>query len=614
MNDERRREMRALRLQALAVENQLKERKTTQLLKQVKSILSKCIPADVMNVSHLGTSDHRSLTKPNQPSSVKNKKDDLELLPKELPQAYSLPSTPLYDEKSIDQLHSIFLALKEEPKELSFSEASAISTDIGKYMNDEDTIISSDSTTPRAMSAASENLECSTPIKADGVRRLSYTLEAPSPVLLKLLQSKSTTGVKELSIPVPPINLPVDSEKEGVKPNVEQQSNSSYIMDHQKRTANYQESEKENSPSYNRVMEQNMKNKLDDTNIDHLNGNKSDKIERKTEEKSLSLMEDSNGNQRSVQQGTDKKANMLEEFLLQQQKLMNDLLEKQAKEQERLVNLFKEQEQQLCKQLQSQSSRNTSTPAKSPVCRNLEQSFNRCARAKQLFNSCHLAALVRGYLTRRLLATDRVQAIIQTIRDTTTCLKDLNQGSLAILPCDIQLHQRLIQQLNGAIHSLHDIFFEWDISERMLVIARDREKKAGQLIITRRPVRIRPRSRSLSSATLKSLERKHSRQDSKPEGKLEQKVESRQDSRNSSRPSSASTVLPRTSPSSIGSSICPNRRSPSSISSSSNCTVQSNGYPYSCILSSPYPNIHSTGSFNMKAKQQLQLKSKKPWR
>ena len=114
----------------------------------------------------------------------------------------------------------------------------------------------------------------------------------------------------------------------------------------------------------------------------------------------------------------------------------------------------------------------------------------------------------------------------------------------------MDLHRRLLQQLNGAIHQLHETFFELPTAERMSLIGRDREKKV--LMITGLPLNLRPRSRSLSSATVKSLERKMLllKQDRSCSG--------------SSRPSSASTVQPRTSPSACS---ALSKRSPSSISS-----------------------------------------------
>ncbi|CAN8003240.1 unnamed protein product [Ixodes hexagonus] len=62
-----------------------------------------------------------------------------------------------------------------------------------------------------------------------------------------------------------------------------------------------------------------------------------------------------------------------------------------------------------------------------------------------------LTAMVRGHLTRRLMKTDRVQTIIQTIKDTLECALALHQEPHikcgTITAQDLELHQRLITQV-----------------------------------------------------------------------------------------------------------------------------------------------------------------------
>lgn len=59
-----------------------------------------------------------------------------------------------------------------------------------------------------------------------------------------------------------------------------------------------------------------------------------------------------------------------------------------------------------------------------------------------------ICAWSRGYLTRRLLKTERVQNLIQTIKDTLMCAMDLHHETIEnIQPADIELHRRLIQQV-----------------------------------------------------------------------------------------------------------------------------------------------------------------------
>jgi hypothetical protein len=595
MNDDKRRAMRKIRDEAVAIESRLKEKRRAQLLEQVQIILDKCVTLDELNVSKVTPSKYRLISEPLLQTPVKINSSLSQPTIKPLPvTSYSLPSTPLLDDVSIENLHKKFLSMKQDCKDVSISESSAVSTDLGPYMQNSDSDSSSTesgTSTPRALTISdtdiSTSLDCSTPIKSQRMRRLSYTLEAPSPVLLKMMQNKAAEEEKLAVLNVPKLNLSDSDELQGNDSNnveaMKQNKNVIHVpsMKYSATISDKSSNISEENSTHNLV---NLNLRPRDTE-DVVNGNSNEKQMINTSEKlnkskveHMSVTCDNNGNSPRTQD-VHKTGNFLEDFIMQQQKLMNELLEKQAKEQERLVQLFREQEEQLVMQMQAQTVQQPAAPkSKSPVCRSLKRSFDRSAQARSLFESGRLSALVRGYLTRRLMTTDRVQSIIQTIRDTTTCLKELNQGSMTILPSDVELHRRLLQQLNGAIHALHDMFFEWDVNERMLVIARDREKKAGQMIITGMPIRMRPRSRSLSSATVKSLERKLTRQESQ----------------NSSRPSSASTALPRTSPSSMASSTADRKRSPSSSGSfSSFSAAPSNGKSTFSTLST---SLHSTSS------------------
>lgn len=64
-----------------------------------------------------------------------------------------------------------------------------------------------------------------------------------------------------------------------------------------------------------------------------------------------------------------------------------------------------------------------------------------------------VSAAVKGHLTRRLLNTEKVQIVVQTIRDTVELLLKLYEEAPAITesmpsvrPQDSGLHQRLVQQ------------------------------------------------------------------------------------------------------------------------------------------------------------------------
>ena len=571
LDDDKRKLMCQLREKAMAIESKMKEKKRAELLEQVRLILDKCVTSDQLNVSLSSQpSKNDFINKTPLTNRVRNNTSSLpNVFQQPASKSYSAPSTPSMDETTIHQLYQKFLSMKKAfNKDVSISENSIMSTDLDPYMHGSESSPSSDSSTPRAISDTdiSTNLDCSTPIQSARVRRLSYTLEAPSPVLLKHLQQKASDGLdqeKSNTVKVPKLNLSNSDDS------IPKESQSSfYNKANSKNNSSTKLVVPKNTPERNeKIGQRRLTNKSNSENEDLSNGNSSVKKTANISNRRVvePLHDDSNGNNVSTRSST-KSSNVIDDFMAQQQKLMAELLEQQAKEQERLANIFKEQEQQLFIKLAQSSAQQTPTSStKSPVCRSLNKSFDRSAKALSLFNSGRLSALVRGYLTRRLMATDRVQGIIQTIRDTTTCLKELNQGNLTILPSDVELHRRLLQQLNGAIDNFHDIFFSWDMYERMLVIARDREKR-GLMMITGMSMRLRTRSRSLSSATVKRQERQLNKQDS---------------NRSSSRPSSASTVHPRTSPSSMASSITSDRKrlSPSSISSaySHSSAAQSNG-------------------------------------
>ncbi|XP_066256364.1 centriolar coiled-coil protein of 110 kDa [Euwallacea similis] len=87
-----------------------------------------------------------------------------------------------------------------------------------------------------------------------------------------------------------------------------------------------------------------------------------------------------------------------------------------------------------------------------------------------------IGAHVRGYLTRRLLRTEKVQNVIGTIKDVLVCALELHQSE-NIDEKDVELHRRLINQLSAALYSFHEIFFDLSIKEQMLTISVDRQRK-----------------------------------------------------------------------------------------------------------------------------------------
>ncbi|EEZ99665.1 centriolar coiled-coil protein of 110 kDa [Tribolium castaneum] len=87
-----------------------------------------------------------------------------------------------------------------------------------------------------------------------------------------------------------------------------------------------------------------------------------------------------------------------------------------------------------------------------------------------------IGAAVRGYLVRRLIRTEKVQGLIDTIKDALLCAIQLHNAEV-IEPADVELHRRLIQQVSAACYAFHDIFFTLSTKEQMGIIAMDRQRK-----------------------------------------------------------------------------------------------------------------------------------------
>lgn len=120
-----------------------------------------------------------------------------------------------------------------------------------------------------------------------------------------------------------------------------------------------------------------------------------------------------------------------------------------------------------------------------------------------------VAAAVKGYLTRRLLHTERVGQLLCTIKDTQQFLLSFQlQSPGRDSRQDLVLQERVTLQLRSARYEVQDIFC-LSAGDRMQIIswdrqlARDREmkRKTGETGSTRG-------KSSLSAATQKALERK----------------------------------------------------------------------------------------------------------
>ncbi|GBL91416.1 hypothetical protein AVEN_136919-1 [Araneus ventricosus] len=135
-----------------------------------------------------------------------------------------------------------------------------------------------------------------------------------------------------------------------------------------------------------------------------------------------------------------------------------------------------------------------------------------------------LPAFVKGYLTRRLFKTERVQGLIKTLQDTALLIgklgEELTLKGDAVSEHDVDFHRQLILQLMTTFHNVYDIFCTISVKERMKIISESRsleqKKKAAEkskdspapVIAEKTAAAAPPRRSRLSAATLKALERK----------------------------------------------------------------------------------------------------------
>ncbi|NWR69614.1 CP110 protein, partial [Centropus unirufus] len=123
-----------------------------------------------------------------------------------------------------------------------------------------------------------------------------------------------------------------------------------------------------------------------------------------------------------------------------------------------------------------------------------------------------ITAVAKGFLTRRLLQTEKLKHLKQTVKDTMEFIKNfqseapLKRGNVSAQ--DASLHERVMAQLRAALYDIHDIFFTMDASERMNILRHDREVRKEKMLRQMDKVKS-PRERvTLSTATQKSLDRK----------------------------------------------------------------------------------------------------------
>ncbi|XP_005391167.1 PREDICTED: centriolar coiled-coil protein of 110 kDa isoform X2 [Chinchilla lanigera] len=134
------------------------------------------------------------------------------------------------------------------------------------------------------------------------------------------------------------------------------------------------------------------------------------------------------------------------------------------------------------------------------------QVFNPEVQAK--FNK--ITAMAKGFLTRRLMQTDKLKQLRQTVKDTMEFIRSfqseapLKRGIVSAQ--DASLQERVLAQLRAALYGIHDIFFVMDAAERMSILQHDREVRKEKML--RQMDKMKSPRVALSAATQKSLDRK----------------------------------------------------------------------------------------------------------
>lgn len=121
-----------------------------------------------------------------------------------------------------------------------------------------------------------------------------------------------------------------------------------------------------------------------------------------------------------------------------------------------------------------------------------------------------ITAVAKGFLTRKLMQTDKLKQLRQTVKDTMEFIRSfqseapLKRGVVSAQ--DASLQERVLAQLRAALYGIHDIFFVMDAAERMSILHHDREARKEKLL--RQMDKMRSPRVALSVATQKSLDRK----------------------------------------------------------------------------------------------------------
>ncbi|XP_040919088.1 LOW QUALITY PROTEIN: centriolar coiled-coil protein of 110 kDa-like [Toxotes jaculatrix] len=132
--------------------------------------------------------------------------------------------------------------------------------------------------------------------------------------------------------------------------------------------------------------------------------------------------------------------------------------------------------------------------------------------AEQQRAFCRIGAITRGFLTRRLLKTEKVKHLRQTIMDTQEFIRSFQteapQNKCTLSAQDLSLQERVRAQLRAALYDIHDIFFEMPLGDRLALLHQDRELRAERKLRDMEKTKCPKERVVLSAATQRSLDRK----------------------------------------------------------------------------------------------------------
>uniref|UniRef100_UPI0037E7B3E7 centriolar coiled-coil protein of 110 kDa-like isoform X2 n=1 Tax=Semicossyphus pulcher TaxID=241346 RepID=UPI0037E7B3E7 len=125
---------------------------------------------------------------------------------------------------------------------------------------------------------------------------------------------------------------------------------------------------------------------------------------------------------------------------------------------------------------------------------------------------CRVGAIIRGFLTRRLLKTEKVKHLRQTIVDTQEFIRSFQteapQKRGTSSAQDRSLQERVKAQLRAALFDIHDIFFEMPLGDRLALLQQERELRAERKLRDVEKAKCPKERVVLSAATQRSLDRK----------------------------------------------------------------------------------------------------------